>query len=116
MNPASPNEAPPPAPARPAMAPVRPASDDPRGGTMATLTIEVPDAVLQGHAGSLDAATREARLLLAARWFELGRITGGTAAALAGMSRAAFMREASKLGISPIQVAPEHLDRELAGV
>jgi predicted HTH domain antitoxin len=83
---------------------------------MSVLTLELPDAMLAANAMTPEAIAAEARLFLAAKWFEMGRLSGARAAQLAGLSRAEFVIAVSRLGISPIQVDPEDIDRELAGV
>ncbi len=56
----------------------------------------------------------EARLLLAVKLYELGRITTGMAARLAGMSRVAFMFALGRYELSPIGVEPDELAEDLA--
>jgi predicted HTH domain antitoxin len=83
---------------------------------MAELTSLVPDSILATSGLSLDELVRETRLLLAARLFDLGRVSGGRAAELAGLSRVEFMLAISKLGVSPIQVDPADYNREFGRV
>jgi predicted HTH domain antitoxin len=54
----------------------------------------------------------EARLLLAVKLYELGKVTTGMAARLAGTSRMAFMFSLARFGLSPIGVDPEELAEE----
>jgi predicted HTH domain antitoxin len=82
---------------------------------MSVLTLDLPDAMQASNALSAEALAAEARLLLAAKWFEMGRLSGGRAAELARMSRAEFIFAISRLGISPVQVDREDLSRELGG-
>ena len=56
----------------------------------------------------------EARLLLAVKLYELGRVSTGTAAQLAGMNRVAFMFALSRFGLSPIGLEPGELAEDLA--
>jgi predicted HTH domain antitoxin len=56
----------------------------------------------------------EARLLLAVKLYELGRISTGGAAELAGMGRVAFMFELAHFGLSPIGQAPDELAGDFA--
>ncbi len=44
----------------------------------------------------------EARLLLAVKLYELGRVSTGRAAELAGMSRVAFIFALDRFGLSPM--------------
>lgn len=57
---------------------------------------------------------REARLAMAAKLFETGKLTSGQAARLVGMARVAFLSELGRLGVSAIQVEPDELERDLA--
>jgi predicted HTH domain antitoxin len=56
----------------------------------------------------------EARLLLAVKLYELGRVTTGVAAQIAGINRVAFIFALEKFGLSPIGVEPDELERDLA--
>ncbi len=56
----------------------------------------------------------EARLLLAVKLYELGRVSTGWAAELAGMSRVAFLFALDRFGLSPIGVDPDELAEDMA--
>ena len=56
----------------------------------------------------------EARLLLAVKLYEMGRVSTGSAAQLAGMGRVAFMFELARFGLSPMGQEPEELAEDLA--
>jgi predicted HTH domain antitoxin len=43
------------------------------------------------------------RIAAAVKWYELGQLTQGKAAEVAGVSRAAFMNELHRYGVSPFQ-------------
>lgn len=55
----------------------------------------------------------EARLALAAKLVELGRLSTGQGATLAGFSKTAFLELMSKLGVPVFAYPPEELNREL---
>ncbi|MFN7959882.1 MAG: UPF0175 family protein [Thermoanaerobaculia bacterium] len=83
---------------------------------MATLELTIPyseDLLL-----SLKESPREfqaqARLLLAVKLYELGKITTGRAAELAGLARAHFLFELGRFGLSPMGVDPGELESDLA--
>ena len=65
---------------------------------------------------SLDGAAvhRVARLRLAVKLYELGRVSTGMAAQLAGMGRVAFMFALNRFGLSPIGVDPSELAEDMA--
>jgi len=56
----------------------------------------------------------EARLLLALKLYELGRVSTGSAARVAGMDRVEFMFALGRYGLSPIGVDPDELEQDAA--
>jgi len=78
------------------------------------LTIPYPDELLLSLKETPAEFETEARLLLAVKLYELGRVSTGMAAKLAGKSRVAFMFELNRFGLSPIGVDPEELAEDLA--
>ena len=83
---------------------------------MSDLTIVIPEDALIGTGQSREEFLREARFLLAAKLFELGRLSSGKAAALCGLGRVEFLFSVGKMGIPVIQLDEEELRRELADV
>jgi len=57
---------------------------------------------------------KEARMLLAVKLYELGRVTTGRAARIAGMGRVDFIFELAKYDLSPIGVDPDELESDFA--
>jgi predicted HTH domain antitoxin len=55
----------------------------------------------------------KAKLLQAVKLYELDRVSTGTAAELAGMSRAAFMFELARFDLSPLEQDPDELAGDL---
>ena len=78
-----------------------------------TITIKLPEDALAILRSSPDDFAREFRLAAAVKWYEVGRISQGRAAELAGMSRASFIEALAEYGVSPLQVTPEDVDEEL---
>ena len=78
------------------------------------LTILYPDELLLSLKESSVEFEAEARLLLAAKLYELRRVSTGMAARLAGMSRVAFMFALSRFGLSPIGLEPDEIAEDLA--
>lgn len=56
---------------------------------------------------------RELRFLAAAKLFELGRLSSGKAARMAGMSRAAFLHELARIGVPAINLRDEEIEAEV---
>ena len=78
------------------------------------LTIPYEDDLLLSLKKNPQEFESEARLLLAVKLYELGRISTGTAAQLAGIGRVAFMFELGRFGLSPMGQEPEDLAEDLA--
>ena len=83
-------------------------------GVMRAVTIEIPENVLVGSGQSTEDFAKEAKLLLFAKLFELGRISSGKAAETCGITRVEFLLAVGKLGVSPVQLDADELKRELA--
>lgn len=60
-----------------------------------------------------DISVDEARLLLMVKLFEMGKLTVGQAAELAGYSKPTFIELLSKLGVSVVNYPPEELEQEI---
>ena len=59
--------------------------------------------------------TEEIRMLAAVKLYELGRVSSGRAAELAGLSRVAFLDRLGRYNVSPFQVTPDELKAEVEG-
>jgi predicted HTH domain antitoxin len=82
--------------------------------TIHQLTIPYTDDLLLSLKSDPERFEAEARLLLAVKLYELGRVTTGRAARLAGMDRVSFMFELQRFGLSPIGVDPDELAEDVA--
>ena len=76
------------------------------------LTIPYPEELLLSLKETSDSFEAEAKLLLAVKLYELGRVSTGMAARLAGMERVAFMFALNQFGLSPIGVDPDELEED----
>lgn len=79
-----------------------------------TLTIPYPDDLLLSLKETPEEFEAEARVLLAVNLFEMGRISTGRAAELAGQSRGQFLYTLSEFKVSPFAAEAEELDRDVA--
>jgi predicted HTH domain antitoxin len=82
--------------------------------TTKQLTIPYSDDLLLSLKITPERFEAEAKLLLAIKLYELGRITTGTAAQIAGIGRVDFVFELRKHGLSPIGVDPDELESDFA--
>jgi predicted HTH domain antitoxin len=78
------------------------------------LTIPYSDDLLLSLKTTPERFEAEARLLLAVKLYEMGRVSTGIAAQIAGMDRVTFIFELDKFGLSPIGVDPDELARDVA--
>lgn len=77
------------------------------------LTIEYGDDILF-HLGMFPSEFNdEARLLVAAKLYELGKLTSGQAARLCGKGRVDFLLSLSRVGVPMIALRSEDADDEL---
>ncbi len=81
---------------------------------MNTLTIEYPSEVLWALQEEPDEFADEARLLLALKLYEMGRLSTGLAAQVAGVSREAFFFLLGRYGLSPFGETAEGLEEDFA--
>ena len=79
-----------------------------------TLTIEYGEDVLLSLGLSPDQFSGEARLLLAAKLYELGKLTSGQAGRLCGQTRVEFLMSLLRLGVPASNLRPEEADTEIA--
>ncbi len=78
-----------------------------------TLMIQYADDLLFALGISDEEFSREAKFLLAAKLYELGKISSGQAAQLAGKSRVEFLFSLSRLRVPMSNLRPEDLQAEL---
>lgn len=81
---------------------------------MRTLTIELPEDLLLATGQSRDEFVRDAKYLLAAKLFELGRLSSGKASELAGMNRVDFLIAMGRQGIAVADLDEDAAKREFA--
>jgi predicted HTH domain antitoxin len=79
---------------------------------MGVVTIELPESVLVATGQSREEFVREAKITLAAKLFEEGRISSGKASEICSMPRADFLFEMGRRGIPIIQLDEEELKQE----
>lgn len=80
---------------------------------MATLTIDYPPEILFALDQEAGQFEEEARLLLALKLFETGRLSSGLAAKLAGLPRVTFLFLLGRHGLSPFGETPGELAEDL---
>ena len=81
---------------------------------MQTVLLEIPATAFAALGESPDEFVNEMRIAAAVKWYELGRLSQGKAAEVAGLTRAAFIEALSRFKVSPIQISAEEMMKELA--
>jgi predicted HTH domain antitoxin len=79
-----------------------------------TLAIEYPPDVLWALQQEPEEFEDEARLLLALKLYESGKLSTGLAARLADTPRSAFIFLLGRYGLSPFGETPDELEEDLA--
>ena len=74
------------------------------------VTIDVPEKVLLAERMDADAFAQEMRVLAAVKMFELGRLSSGRAAELAGMPRVEFLLASKRYNVFPLAAELEDLE------
>lgn len=72
---------------------------------MRTITINIPDTV--------DFDDKEARMMIASKLYEKGKLSLGQAAELVGISKRAFIELLSSFEVSLFNYPPSDLDRDV---
>lgn len=79
-----------------------------------SMTVDYPDTLPDALHMSRGEFEREARLAMAVKLFETGKLSSGQAARLAALSRVDFLHELSRFGVSSIQVDAAELENDVA--
>lgn len=83
--------------------------------TAKQLTIEVPEKILLAEKMDEAAFAQEMRMLSAVKLFELGRLSSGRAAELAGITRVEFLLSLERYRVFPLAAELTDLEAEYAG-
>jgi predicted HTH domain antitoxin len=82
---------------------------------MQTISIELPDTAFAALRKAPDEFVREMRIAAAVKWYELGELSQGKAAEVAGLTRSDFIDALSRFKVSPLQYTAAELSEELGG-
>lgn len=83
---------------------------------MRTVPIQLPETVFSALRKTPDEFVKEMRIAASVKWYELGEISQGKAAEIAGLSRSDFIQALSRYQVSFLQYTAQELAEELANV
>jgi len=78
------------------------------------ITLDIPNASLSITKERPADFARSLRIAAAVKWYELGRISQSKAAELIGCTRIELFNHLRDYGVSPMQMIPDDLDREIS--
>jgi predicted HTH domain antitoxin len=78
-----------------------------------TFTVDVPDTMLRALDVSPAQASAKLRLAAAMKFYELGELSSGAAAELAGIPKPVFLTRLADFGIDAFRMKPEELDQDI---
>ena len=79
---------------------------------MSQITLDIPEESLLSLKLSERAAAVEIRLVAAVKLYELGRLSSGAAARLAGIPRVLFLSKLADYGVDTFRLDVDELQRE----
>lgn len=80
---------------------------------MAEMRIPIPEGLPQTFKMSEEEFNREARLLLAVKLYELGKVSAGIAAQIAGVDRLTFLESLARYHVPAINLQDEEVAAEI---
>jgi len=79
---------------------------------MSQITVDIPEDALAALKESPETAGATLRMAAAAKLYELGRLSTGAAARLAGVPRSVFLMRLGDYGVNTFDLDEEELDDE----
>jgi len=80
---------------------------------MKTIQIDLPDDILLALKETPEGLSQKIRMAAAAKLYELGKLSSGRAAELAGISRVSFLQALASYGVPIFDLTEEELKQDL---
>ena len=79
---------------------------------MSEITVDIPEDALEALKESPETAGATLRMAAAAKLYEMGRLSTGAAAQLAGVPRSVFLTRLAEYGVASFDFDEDELDEE----
>ncbi len=79
---------------------------------MEKIILEIPEEILISLKETPTELSRDIRMLAAVKLYEMGKLSSGRAAQLAGIPRVSFLQSLSRYGISMFELTHEELKQD----
>ena len=78
------------------------------------LVVQIPQSLPDAMQRSPDEFARDAKMAMAVKFYEMKRLSSGTAAQLAGVSRVEFLLELHRYGVAVIDLTADEIASDAA--